>query len=105
MQYTTEDYEQLYGRRSGDLSPEKMSIWRGLVLLSWFFALLAAAGLLTGCDDGQAATVTASLEREASQRKELRPDQFSHPLGPCDLTLRETVGGVLMRPEQCWRRK
>jgi hypothetical protein len=68
MQYTTEDYEQLYGRRSGDLSPEKMSIWRGLVLLSWFFALLAAAGILTGCDDGQAATVTASLEREARQR-------------------------------------
>jgi hypothetical protein len=105
MNYTKADYDQLYGRRSGDLSLEKMHFWRRAPLLCWIVALLAVGGLLTGCDDGQAAAVTASLEREASQRKELRPDQLSNPLGPCDFTLREMVGGVLVRPEQCYRRK
>jgi hypothetical protein len=68
MNYTNEDYDQLYGRRSGDLSLEKMHFWRRAALLCWVVALLAVGGLLTGCDDGQAATVTASLEREARER-------------------------------------
>jgi hypothetical protein len=104
MNYTNEDYDQLYGRRSGDLSLEKMHFWRRAALLLWVVALLAVGGLLTGCDDGQAATVTASLEREAAQRKGLRPDQLSNPLGPCDFTLREMVGGVTLR-EECYRRR
>jgi hypothetical protein len=104
MNYTKADYDQLYGRRSGDLSLEKMHFWRRAALLLWVIALLSVGGLLTGYDDGQAAAVTASLEREASQRKELRPDQLSNPLGPCDFTLREMVGGVTLR-EECYRRR
>jgi hypothetical protein len=104
VEYEKLDYDQLYGRRSGDLSLEKMHFWRRAALLCWVVALLAVGGLLSGCDDGQAAEVTASLELDASQRKELRPDQLSNPLGPCDFTLREMVGGVTLR-EECWRRR
>jgi hypothetical protein len=104
MNYTKADYDQLYGRRSGDLSLEKMHFWRRAALLLWVIALLSVGGLLTGYDDGQAAAVTASLEREARERKELRPDQLSNPLGPCDFTLREMVGQVVLRDE-CYRRR
>jgi hypothetical protein len=119
MEYDRTDYQRLYnaterrGRAPADprliafvnslAEPAKprMLTLREYVLLAAIAVLL---GFLTGCDDGQAATVLGKIERDAAQRKELRPDQLTHPL-PCDLTLREMVGGVLMRPEQCYRRR
>lgn len=119
MNYSNEDYDRLYNanerRGRAPVDPRLIAFVNSLaepakprMLTLREYVLLAAIavllGFLSGCDDGQAATVLGKIERDAAQRKELRPDQLSNPLGPCDFSLREMVGPVVIR-EECWRRK
>lgn len=70
-----------------------------VVLLAIGAAVGAGAGFFSESDH---ASVAAKLEADAAERKALRPYQLSNPL-PCDLTLKEMVGPVVLR-EECYRR-
>lgn len=65
-------------------------------------AVCCLALLSDGCSND--AEVTAALVSEADDRKALRPDQLSHPLGPCDFTMRVSAGYRVFE-NYCYRRK
>ena len=89
-----------------DIDDPQGDILTGLGFLLVFGFLAIGAAVATGSiafDEPEHVSVLAKIEADARERKALRPDQLSHPLGPCDLTLKEMVGPVVLRSE-CYRR-